>query len=780
MDINGILKEATGDVSRGSLMGTASRPPSFGAGRPLFVFLILLLMVLLNVVPPLHAQEGPTVKGIEIRGLKRVDEGAIRKRLSQKVGQPLSGEAVSSDIKKIYKMGYFEDVRVEAEPFEGGVRLVYVVKEKPTIVRVDFQGNEEFDDDKLREQVTITPGAIEDATLIRDNVSRLKAFYESEGYCLAEIVPVVRRVSADEAYLSFLVHEGKKVKIREVMIEGNRALSDREIKKVMKIKSWGILSFITSSGYYSEAEMKADIERIRNLYYDNGYLNVVVSGPETELTPDRTGMIVRLRISEGPRYSVSAVDFEGNEAYDDETLKALIPLRAGDVFSRRKLREGIRRITEAYSEKGYALASVEPDIVPDEKTHEVSVVMNIDEGGVFRVGRIDISGNSKTLDKVIRREMRLDEGDIFNSKLLRRSYERINNLNFFESVELVPKPEVEKKVIDIDIKVKEKATGFLSIGGGYSTVDKLVAMVDLTQGNLFGTGRYIKLKGEFGGRTTFYELSYKDPWFLDRPLSMTLSAYNTERDYIGYDKKATGGSLGFGKRFNDFWSASLSYKYERVTILNVADDASRIIKEQIGTNSTSSITPAVVRDSRDNYLDPSRGSRNSVYVTYSGLGGDTYFVKGLVDSKWFFPLGTTTVSLRGRVGYASGLFGRKLPLYERFYVGGIYTIRGLDFGEGGPRDENGEVIGGTKELLFNAEYIVPLLDEIRLKGVVFFDAGRAYGDSETFGSDLRYTTGAGLRWVSPIGPIRIEYGYNLDRRDDESSGRIEFAFGSFF
>jgi len=738
------------------------------------------MLIFFLAAPPLSAQEGPIVKGIEIKGLKRVDEGAIRKRLSQKVGQPLAGENISNDIKNIYRMGYFDDVRVEAEPFEGGLKIIYVVKEKPTIVKVDFQGNVEFDDDKLREQITITPGAIEDATLIQDNVSRLKTFYEGEGYCLADIVPVVRKVTADEVYLTFLIDEGKKVKIREIRIEGNRALSDREIKKVMKIKSWGLLSFITSSGYYKESEMKTDIERIRNLYYDNGFLNVVVSGPERELTPDRSGMIVSLRVSEGPQYSVSTVRFEGNEAYDDATLMELMPLRAGDVFSRKKLREGIRRITDFYSEKGYALASVEPDIVPDEKTHEVSVVMNIDEGGIFRVGRIEISGNSKTKDKVIRREMRLDEGDVFNSKLLRRSYERINNLNFFETVELVPKPEVEKKVIDIDIKVKEKATGFLSIGGGYSTVDKLVAMVDLTQGNLFGTGRYIKLKGEFGGRSTFYELSYKDPWFLDKPVSMTLSAYNTERDYIGYDKKATGGSVGFGKRFNDFWSASLAYKYERVTIFNVSEDASSIITEQIGTNTTSSVTPAVVRDSRDNYLDPSSGSRNSVFVTYSGLGGDNYFVKGLIDSRWFFPFGKTTVSLRGRLGYASGLFGRKLPLYERFYVGGIYTIRGLDFGEGGPRDEKGEVIGGSKELLLNAEYIVPLLDEIRLKGVVFFDVGRAYDELETLGSDLRYTTGVGLRWVSPIGPIRIEYGYNLDRRDDESPGRIEFAFGSFF
>ncbi len=729
---------------------------------------------------PLSAQEGPVVNAVEIAGLKRIEEGAIRSRLSQKVGRPLDTEAVSRDIKEIYRMGYFEDVRVETEPMEGGLKLIYRVKEKPTIVRVGFEGNEKIEDDELRDQVTVTPGAIDDATLIQDNVERLRDFYEGEGYWLARIVPVVRKITDDEVSLTFLIDEGEKVRIKEVRIEGNEALSDRKIRGVMKTKAWGLFSFLTSSGYYKRAEMRADIGRIRNLYYDNGYLNVSVSDPVIELTADGKKMIVTVRVSEGPQYRISSVTFRGNRAFEEETLRPLLPLREGDVFSRKSLREGIRKITDFYSDRGYALASVEPDIVPDEEAGTVRLVMNIAEGDVFRIGRIEISGNTKTKDKVIRREMMLDEGDLFSSRLLRRSYERINNLNFFETVELLPRPRVEEKVVDVDVKVKEKSTGFLSVGGGYSSVDKFVAMIDLTQGNLFGSGKYVKFKGEFGGKSTRYEISYRDPWFLDKPVSLSLSAYKTERDYFGYDKKATGGSAGVGKRFSDIWSASLSYKYERVTIFNVSDDASKIIKDQIGTNTTSSITPVVARDSRDNYMDPSRGSRNSLYVTYAGLGGDNRFLKGVFDSRWFFPLGRSTVSFRGRAGYATGLDGRKLPLYERFYVGGIYTIRGLGFGEGGPRDETGEVIGGTKELIFNAEYIVPLLEEIKLKGVIFFDAGRAYDGSETFGSDMRYTTGAGVRWFSPIGPIRIEYGYNLDRRDDESSSRIEFTFGSFF
>jgi outer membrane protein insertion porin family len=726
------------------------------------------------------AQEQPIVNTIEIRGLKRIEEGAIRQQLSQKTGHPLSGENIEHDIKNIYKMGYFEDVQVEAEPFEGGLKLFYLVKEKPTIVRVSFYGNEEFEDDKLREQIRLMPGAISDVTLIQDNVFLLKAFYESEGYWLAHIVPVVKRITPNEVRLTFLIEEGEKVKIKHIIIEGNDALSDGKIKKVMETKSWWILSFLFSTGYYQKSTMDADVVRIRDLYFNNGYLNVKVSQPELKLTPDKRQMTISLGIDEGPQFTVSSIGFKGHELTDDQLLGDLLSLKEGEVFSKKKLQEGIQGIVEYYSERGYALALVEPDVVTDDKTLTVSIVMNVDEGDIYRIGRIEIMGNTKTMDKVIRREVRLDEGDIFNSRLLKRSYERLNNLNFFEIIDLVPKPLPKEKKIDLDVKVKEKATGFLSVGGGYSTVDKLVFLVDLTQGNLFGTGRYAKIKAEIGSRSSLYELSYRDPWFLDKRISLTVSAYKTERDYVSYDRRSTGGSIGFGKRFAEYWSGSLTYRIERVEIFNVEEDTSTIVQEQVGTTTTSSITPGLIRDSRDSFIDPTRGSRSSLFVTYAGIGGDNFFVKGVFDSAWFFPIGKTTFALRGRYGYATGLFNEELPLYERFYIGGISTIRGLGFGEGGPRDENEDVIGGTSQIIVNTEYIFPIFSELKLKGVVFFDAGRAYDDSETFGTDIRYTAGGGLRWISPMGPLRIEYGYNFDRREDEDTGKIEFSIGGSF
>lgn len=721
----------------------------------------------------------PLVNSIEVKGLKRVEEGAIKSKITQKVGDQLSNEKISEDIKNIFKMGYFDDVRTEIETLEGGIKVIYIVKEKPTVIRVEFQGNKELADDKLREKTTVTSGSIADTTLIQDNATKLQLFYEEEGYWLARIVPVINKVTENEVYLTYQIDEGEKVRVKNITIMGNKVFSAGKIKGVMKTSTWKIYSFITSSGYYKKETMNADLEAIKDLYFNNGYIKAVVSDPEIQLTPDKKGMNISLQVFEGEQYKISAVNLTGNKAFPEKELRRLISSAPGAVFSKEVLRKDISSVTDLYTQNGYALANVFPEISSDDAARQVALTYKVEEGDIFRVGRIEISGNTKTRDKVIRREVRMDEGDIFNSALLKRSYERINNLNFFDGLDVAPRPRLEEKTLDIDIKVKEKATGFLSIGGGYSSVDKLIGMVDITQGNLFGRGQYLKLRGELGGNSSFYELSFRDPWFMDKPISFTTDLYKTRRDYIDYSKKAIGFGFGFGKELSEYWGASVSYNIERATIYNVSDTASNIIRDQIGTKTTSSVTTTLARDSRDNFLDPMRGSRNSVAFTFAGLGGDNAFIKTLGDSAWFFPVGSTTIALRGRLGYAKGIFNKTLPLYERFCVGGIYTVRGLGYCQAGPKDDQGELIGGTKELIFNAEYIFPIFSELKLKGVVFADAGNSYDAAEPIGA-LRYTAGGGFRWISPLGPIRVEWGYNIKKKEGESSSKIEFTFGSFF
>ncbi len=349
-------------------------------------------------------------------------------------------------------------------------------------------------------------------------------------------------------------------------------------------------------------------------------------------------------------------------------------------------------------------------------------------------------------------------------------------------MDIKPTPRAQEQLMDIDVNVEEKLTGMMSIGGGYSSVDKFMVTGEITQQNLFGKGLQLKLKGDFSAIRTNYNISLRDPWFLDKPISASIGVYNEQTEYFDYDKKSTGGYIGFGKELSEYVGGNITYRIEQVEITNISFDASDVIADQEGSKLTSSISPSIWRDTRDNYIDPSDGSRNSLKTTIAGLGGDNYFYKGVVDSLWFYPVIWDTVfALRGRYGYAGGYNDNELPLYERFYIGGINTIRGLGFGEGGPIDDEGEKIGGEQELIFNFEFIFPLVTELKIKGVVFFDYGGAFDDTHHMSAtNMRQTAGAGVRWISPFGPIRLEWGFNLDPREDEGDDKLEFSIGGFF
>ncbi|MCI0468949.1 MAG: outer membrane protein assembly factor BamA, partial [Nitrospirae bacterium] len=454
--------------------------------RIYFSAVVLLMVVISSSL--IYAQALPIVTAIKVKGLKRIEEGSIKAKVSQKIGEPLSQSKTTEDIKTIFKMGYFEDVKVEIEPFEGGVTVIYAVKEKPTVVAVDFQGNNKFKDSELKEKISLAQGSIADITLINDNAVKLRRHYEEEGYYLAVVVPVVKKMTEHEVAVTFKIEEGEKVKIKEIKIEGSRAISEKKIKSAMSTSEWKITSFVLSGGYYKKEELKVDIEKIKDLYYNNGYLKITVSEPVIQLTADKKGMKILIAVSEGEQFKVSSVEITGNKVYSTNELTPLVKTMPNAVFNKELLKKDVAAISERYTNNGYALISVVPDLQPDETKKETKVFYRIDEGDLYKIGRVEISGNTKTKDKVIRREIRLDEGDVFNASLLKRSYERLNNLNYFDPVELTPKPKPETKTVDLDVRVKEKTTGFFSVGGGYSSTDKIVGMVDITQANLFGTG----------------------------------------------------------------------------------------------------------------------------------------------------------------------------------------------------------------------------------------------------------------------------------------------------
>jgi outer membrane protein insertion porin family len=743
------------------------------------VMLVLLIFTLPAFSFALESEE-PLVNFIEVKGARKIEEGTISTRITQKVNEPLSRDKVLSDIKEIYKMGYFEDVRIETEFFEGGLKLTYIVKEKPVIAKINYHGNENFEDDRLKAKLTLITGSIADPALIQDNAQSLKKFYEEQGYYLAEIYPVVKYTSENEAAVTFEIKEGNKIKIKEIKINGNKNISNGKIKKTIRTATWWIFSFLTDSGYVKKDDLQADIQLIGELYLNEGYLKITVGEPKVSFTDaDKSGIIVTYDIYEGDRYKVSEVETRGYLVFPSDQIEPVIKMKKGEYFSRKILTSDLTAISDFYTERGYATVSVTPDLQPNEDDKTVKVVNTIVEGKIYRIGRVEITGNSKTKDKIIRREVTLDEGEIFDSKKIKRSNQKLKNLDYFETVDINIRPKPNEEIVDLDVKVKEKSTGFLSVGGGYSSVDRLMGMIQLTQTNLFGNGQYLKVSGELGSISSLYDITFREPYLFDRHISLTTSVYKAERVFIDYTRRASGFAVGLGKNFAEYWFINTRYNYEAVDVLNIIAGASKIITDQAGHSTTSSITPSIGRDSRDNFLDPSTGSRNSVYVTYAGLGGTNNFVRSEADSVWFFPFVLdTTLSLRGRTGYAAGISSHNLPLYEKFYLGSISTIRGISFGKAGPVDDQGTPIGGAREVIFNGEVIFPILPEIKLKGVVFTDAGNSWDDTW---DGVRCTAGAGFRWISPFGPVRVEYGRIISSKDlGEAAGKIEFAFGTSF
>lgn len=725
----------------------------------------------------------PVIKTIEITGNKRIESTTILTRIKTREGDIFSADNVREDIKTLYSTDYFEDISAETDDSGGNIKLIFIVRERSILKDISFEGNSKITSDRLKEKITLITGTPFSNKQVKDSVERLKALYQEDGYYEASITPVINKLSEDKASVGFFIKEGEKIKIKEVRILGAKQLSESGISKTINTKHYSLLtSWLTSSGIYKEIEAEGDVDRIRDYYLDRGFIQVQVSGPETEVIEGGRWMRIIFRVVEGEKFKIKNIAFTGNDMYTDGFIEDKMHLHSGMLFNRRMLREDISMIVDLYGEKGYAFSNIIPDIKPDETTRDVDITLAIEKGEKIKIRRINIGGNEKTRDKVIRRELRMSESDYINTSALKRSFQRINNLNYFENVEIIPEL-VSKDMVDLNVRVKEKPTGAFSMGGGYSSVYGLVAMVDLTEGNLFGKGELLKLKGEFGKLRTTYDLSFREPWFMDTPTSLTVNLFNTINDFNSYKIISKGGNLGFGRSFGEYWSGGVSYGLQNI---NVTGTPPHTLKT--GETRTGSVTTYATRDKRDNAWDTRAGNKNNISIEYADkfLGGDNIFVKYILDTVWYYPLILdSAVMFHGRYGDGEGLRGSNLPANEKFYVGGIYTVRGFDYGKASmpsTKDEiTGDLLGADKELIFNLEYVIPLVKEARINGVIFYDAGSGFGkkDSITM-SDLRTSAGAGLRWLSPIGPLRLEWGYNLNPRPGERQGIWEFSIGTLF
>ena len=745
------------------------------------------------------------IKLIEVKGNARIDRMTILSNLTLNEGDVFSPDRVQADLKNLYRMGFFEQVDVDSEGFEGGIALYFVVREKPFLTDVIFEGNDNLEKDRLNEALQIKTNTFLETQNIKRYVKQIEDAYEAEAYYNASVIPVIQRLPDNQAALTFLIEEGDQVYIRNIEITGNRVFKTKEIRKQMETDTYfWLTSWITESGRYKKEQLSFDTERIKDLYLNNGYLNIEVSEPEVVLSEDKEWFDIALTVTEGEQFKIGVIDYQGAAVFDTEALSEMTESKTDAIFDRSQMRADISAITDHYGQKGYIYTNVVPDLRPNPGSRTVDVTFHVIEGEPVKVREILISGNNKTRDKVIRREIRVNEQELVDTKALRRSFQRLNNLNYFESVNLVPQ-RVAPGCVDLDVEVKEKPTGTFSVGGGYSSQDKFIATFDVTMGNFLGKGQLLKFKIQTGRRRDTYTLTFREPYLFDKNLSGTTNLFSQTRFFGVYDEKRTGGDLTLGKAFGEYVRGSVSYTLESLEITNLStqldDDGETVIidrrvpqrvrdQEALGETLTGAVGFSLSRDTRDFFFDPKEGGRSSVSLKYADtfLGGNNAYYKVIADSSRFFPLWWDHVfSVRGRFGFAEGLGKKDLPVGERFYVGGINTVRGFNFGEAGPLSDTGdpnirgEIVGGNKQLFFNVEYLIPLVKEAKVKLLLFYDYGAAFSEGEQIRrSEMRESAGIGIRWISPVGPLRLEQGYNLDPRPGEKKKIIEFSIGSLF
>jgi len=728
---------------------------------------------------------------IDIEGNEIVSDATIVSRIKIRAGQPYNENVINSDVKNLYAEGFFEDVTAEREDAPGGVVVVFKVKEKPVLAKIIIEGDKFIRAKRILEVIDIKEGAFTDEYKVKEAVRKIKDLYIKKGFSQAEInYQLINRKADNKVEVKFIIDEKKVLKVRKVIIDGNKSISTRRILKLMKTrKAW-----LFNRGLFKEDVLQDDVRRVEDYYRLKGYSDVAV-GVQFEYQPK--GVYVTVSIQEGKRYYVGEIFVEGNKNVSLSEIRKAETLNKESIFSEQAVYEDASNIREVYVDRGYIFSSVEPLSVLNPQTGKVDVTYNIAEREVAYIEDIEIKGNVKTKDKVIRRELRIYPGDKFDGKKVRKSKERLENLGFFEEIRFGTEPGTEPDYVDLIVDTKEAKTGYFSFGGGYSSIDEFVGFVELRQRNFdyrnfstfTGAGQDLTLMFSMGSITDRYQLSFTNPWIFDKPVSFGFDVYkkghkrNKDVGY-GYEQKITGGDLRLGREFNDYWSGGVAYRLERVEISDVEDRNSELVEEE-GDNNLSSVELSLSYDSRDNVFSTLKGIYFRNVLQYFGgpLGGDKDFIKYFNRVSFYFPtINKSVIELRLRGGISDPFSDTsRVPIYERFFAGGASTIRGYRERKVGPVDSDNDPLGGEAMFVGNIEYTYPCADF--LKVATFFDTGNVWAKNSDFLTGNLYSSvGLGLRVKTPIGPVSVDYGWPLDLEPGEEtkSGRFHFNVSRAF
>jgi outer membrane protein insertion porin family len=781
---------------------------------PKLIGLVWLIYTTLWLPVFAQSQEKVRLKEVKIAGNLRVEDDGIRLHLKSRAGELFDSSTVEQDVKAIFRMGFFDDVRAELSP--DGI-LTYAVVEKPYVREIKIQGASQVSREKIEAALGVGARTILDRSKVAEGVEKVRRLYNDQGYVNVAVDHAVTVEANNQAVITLDIVEGGRLLIKRIIFEGNKAFGESDLRSLINSKEEWIFSFLTSRGVLDRDMLANDVAILTNHYNDNGYVENKVDEPV--VLRARDGLEVVFRITEGPQYRVGKVEIGGDLIQDGQQMLKSIKLTTGQIFRGSRLRDDISTISDIYANKGFAFVQVDPITKIDQATKNVDVALVVAKGPPVYFNRILVSGNSKTRDQVVRRELLANEQELFSRNKITQSRNALQRTGYFEDVQINTKKTDQADTVDLQVDVKEGPTGTFQIGGGYSSGDGFIFNANVSEKNFAGRGQGLSGNFAIGTQRQDFILSATDPYFYGTKTSVGLDAYNTLREYTDFDERKIGFGVNSSYPLNqvrvpyfgradtaalkgsdelpidqpptiwDYMRGGLSYSLTRDKISGVADNASQAIREEAGTSVTSAVTPALSYDSRDHYFAPTEGTKSALAFKTAGLGGDTQFIKPDFSARWHYPLlkdpnwgGNYVFALGGSLGY-----GNNLPLFERYFIGGINSIRGFTERSIAPRAPSGcdssgnnctdtEVVGGDKAVVLNAELLFPIYEQYGLRGVTFFDVGNAF-NSFNF-SELRRSVGFGVRWMSPFGPIRVELGFPVSKQPHDDTSVLGFSIGA--
>ncbi|OGX31960.1 MAG: outer membrane protein assembly factor BamA [Omnitrophica WOR_2 bacterium RIFCSPHIGHO2_12_FULL_64_13] len=736
---------------------------------------------------------------VEVEGTRTIATETCVARLQTRPGSPYLEHIVTEDIRRLFALGYFTDVRVETQSVAEGLRVIFRVTEKPALGEVAAEGFRRLGKDKILQLLGLKAGALYDARLLKEGLDRVKAEYRRRGFARVEAASSTQvDASANTVTVYVVIDEGPRMLIKDTLVEGNLAFSDARIRKVMKTKrrQWFI------RGVYAEQVLEEDLERIRAFYRRAGYQDVQASS-EVAAAPEGEGLYLIVTIAEGLQHRIGTISLAGTVVFPEREIRQVLTIKPGSVYQQEALQETLRAIKQYYGDRGHINADVAPDIQLDPDTKRVDVTFRITENELVYVHRVEVQGNLRTRDVVIRRELRIHPGQPFDGKLIRRSIERLYNLGYFEEVNVETAPTDAANREDLLVKVKEAKTGSFSFGGGFSSVDRLVGLVEIEQRNFdwrnwptfTGAGQDLRFRVEAGSVRRNFDLSFTEPWIFARPISFGFDAFSRTRlrsqDLgLAFEEQSVGGALRLGKDLTDALRVTWNYQLFRTDISDIVEEASADLKAEVGRSDVSLSGLGISWDSRDNRFDPTAGWLvfGSADLAGGVLAGDRDFYRLQGGASAYWPHGRRFVlESRLHTGLVQAYSGSStVPIFERFFGGGANTVRGFRERRIGPRDpRSNDPIGGEATFMGGVEEVATLMSDERgkpiLKGTAFFDVGDVWQKVDEYGESLKAGAGMGVRVTTPIGPVRLDVGFPISRLEDEKrKPRLHFNISRSF